>query len=249
MSSSRVRWHIGCNQLSEHPKRSPTMAQQYGSGSGPYDGSGKGGAGQRDPALQQRTGSDDELGKKAREVGEQAKVQARGALNQQTRTAADKLDHIADSVKAAAASLEQDDDTGLSQYVSGMAGSLGELAEGLRSKNVDELVRDVRQMAQRNPALFVTGSVAIGFGLARFARASSQRPHATGTASASTGASSAGAYRGNYGATDSGIGNPAAGTYRTDPSSAPGSDAEPRSTTRPYTSGSSPHTTGGGKLS
>lgn len=225
------------------------MAQQYGSGSGPQDRSGNGGSGQRDPALQQSTAGDAELGRKAREVGEQAKVQARGALDQQARTAADKLDHIADSVKAAAERLEQEDDTGLSQYVSGMAGSLGELAEGLRSKNVDELVRDVRQMAQRNPALFITGSIAMGFGLARFARASSQRSHAPGEATTSAGDGSTADWRDRYGASDSGIANPAAGTYRTSGSSLGASDAQAPSPTTPRTPGTSPYTTGGGKLS
>lgn len=215
------------------------MTQQYGSGSGPYDRSGNGGAGKREPELQQRT-ADGELSSKAREVGEQAKVQARSALNQQTQTAADKLDDIADSVKAAAERLGQDDDTGLSQYVSGMAGSLGELADGLRNKNVDEMVRDVRQMAQRNPALFITGSIAMGFGLARFARASSQRTHASGDMSATAGDSSSGTYRGSYG--DSGIGSTTTGTYRAGSSSVSGSDAQSPSTTSPYT-------TGGGKLS
>lgn len=219
------------------------MAQQYGSGSGPYDRPGNGGSGQREPALQQRTaGKDEELGRKAREVGEQAKVQARSAIDQQARSAADKLDDIADSVKAAADRLQQDDDTGLSQYVSGMAGSLGELADGLRSKNVDELVRDVRQMAQRNPALFITGSIAVGFGLARFARASSHRPHASGDMTTRASDGSAASWHGSDGAVDTGIANPAAGTYRTSASTLAGSDGQASSTTTPYT-------TGGGKLS
>lgn len=218
------------------------MAQQYGSGSGPHDRPGNGGSGQREPALQQRTaGSDEELGRKAREVGEQAKVQARSALDQQARSAADKLDNIADSVKAAAERLQEDDDTGLSQYVSGMAGSLGELADGLRNKNVDELVRDVRQMAQRNPALFITGSIAVGFGLARFARASSQRSHASDNTTRASDGSTAG-WNGSDDALDTGIANPAAGTYRTSASTLAGSDGHASSTTTPYT-------TGGGKLS
>src|SRR5690606_28350087 len=37
---------------------------------------------------------------------------------------------------------------------------------------VDDIARDVREVAQRNPALFLLGSVAVGLGLSRFAKAS-----------------------------------------------------------------------------
>jgi len=142
------------------------MTQHYGS-----DRGGPGMGSRNEPG----DGGERPLRAQAQQVGEQARAQARSALDQQARTAAEKLDHLADGARAAAQRLEEDDDNGLSEYVSGMAGSLGELADSLRSKNVDELVRDVRMMAQRNPALFITGSLAIGFGLARFARASAQR--------------------------------------------------------------------------
>jgi hypothetical protein len=36
-------------------------------------------------------------------------------------------------------------------------------------------MRDVRRLAQRNPTLFIAGSIAVGFGLSRFAKASGQR--------------------------------------------------------------------------
>ena len=121
---------------------------------------------------------DGDLKAKAQQVGDQAKAEAELRLSQQKQGAADRLERIAGSVRAAASELERGDDAQLSQYVSSFAGSLGQLADGLRSKNVDELVQDLRGMAQRNPGLFVAGSVAIGFGLARFARASAQRSHA-----------------------------------------------------------------------
>lgn len=120
---------------------------------------------------------DGELKARAQQVGDQARAQAEARLDQQKQGAAERLDRLASSVRAAAGELEQQDDAQLSQYVSRFAGSLGELADSLRSKNVDELMRDLRAIARRNPGLFVAGSVAVGFGLARFARASSQHPH------------------------------------------------------------------------
>lgn len=48
-------------------------------------------------------------------------------------------------------------------------------ADDLRGRNVDELVGDLNRMARNNPGLFIAGSIALGFGLTRFAKASGRR--------------------------------------------------------------------------
>ncbi|MGN2254885.1 hypothetical protein ACFWZ4_16045 [Frateuria sp. GZRe12] len=102
------------------------------------------------------------------------KVRAEGQEQVQhyRNVAADKVDTLADSVKAAAAEMRDDDVAHLSQHVSDMASGLGRMADGLREKSADEILHDVRRIARENPTLFVAGSIAIGFGLTRFARAS-----------------------------------------------------------------------------
>ena len=65
----------------------------------------------------------------------------------------------------------------MSHYVSDIAQSMVDLADNLRGKSVDELVGEVNRLARNNPGLFIAGSVALGFGLTRFARASSYRTH------------------------------------------------------------------------
>ena len=117
---------------------------------------------------------------KARQAGEQVKAQGMAQLDSYRGTAADELEKVAQSAKAAAAELENQDRTGLSSYVSDMAQSMVELADGLRGKSVDELVGDVNRLARNNPGLFIAGSIAIGFGLTRFARASSHRAETSG---------------------------------------------------------------------
>lgn len=87
-------------------------------------------------------------------------------------TAAQNLDKLAESARAAASRLQQDDIGHLSEYVSDLAGSLARFSSGLRDKSADQMLREVGQLARDNPALFVTGSIAVGFGLARFMRAS-----------------------------------------------------------------------------
>lgn len=92
-------------------------------------------------------------------------------VNDTREQAAGRVDDLADSARAAARELD-DDMTRLSGYVHDMAQSLSGVAGDLRTRSGDELLQDVSRMARRNPALFLGGAVAIGFGLSRFARAS-----------------------------------------------------------------------------
>ena len=89
--------------------------------------------------------------------------------------AAGRVDGIAGSIDAAAAHLSQEDMTRLSGYVHDMAQSLSGFSRDLRDKSGDEMLQDIKQLAHRNPALFLGGSVAIGFGLSRFARSTRSR--------------------------------------------------------------------------
>ena len=89
--------------------------------------------------------------------------------------AAGRVDGLADSNDAAARNLDQEDMTRLSGYVHDMAQSLTGFSRDLREKSGDEMLQDIKRIAHRNPALFLGGSVAIGFGLSRFARATRSR--------------------------------------------------------------------------
>ncbi len=127
-----------------------------------------------------RVGSDtppsEDLKAKARQAAEQVQNQGKAHLDSYRGTAADELEKVAQSAKAAAAELENQDRADLSRYVADMAQGITRFADDLRGRSVDELVGDLNRMARNNPALFIAGSVALGFGLTRFARASSHRP-------------------------------------------------------------------------
>lgn len=113
-------------------------------------------------------------GEAAKDVTEQLKSEGKAQVDQYRDVAADKIDTLADSVKAAASKLEGDDVGHLSGHIADMADSMGRLSDGLRNKSADEILHDVSRIARENPALFLAGSIAIGFGLTRFARASAQ---------------------------------------------------------------------------
>jgi hypothetical protein len=112
------------------------------------------------------------------DLAAEAGVEGREQVQHYRDMAADKVDSLADSVSAAAAEMHGEDVARLSGHVRAMADGLRRLSEGLREKSADEILHDVRRVARENPTLFVAGSIAIGFGIARFARASPPRENA-----------------------------------------------------------------------
>lgn len=138
----------------------------------------------RDSGPQSRAGSSgsggEELKDKARHLADDAREEGKARANQARGAAADSLDKLADGARAAATELEDDDAGQLSHYVADAAERMSALSGSLRDKSVDELMGDLTRFAREQPAMFLSGSVAIGFGLARFARASgSRRPSGT----------------------------------------------------------------------
>ncbi|MFJ4454183.1 hypothetical protein ACIP1G_09855 [Pseudomonas sp. NPDC089392] len=99
-------------------------------------------------------------------------------------TAADQLDSLEEGARSAAAALQDNDSLGLSQYLSQAAQCVGEFAEQVRHESAESLLQRGAQLARSNPALFLAGSVAVGFAVSRFMRASDR--HETTTAGASS---------------------------------------------------------------
>lgn len=86
------------------------------------------------------------------------------ALQNTVRTTQDAADY-----------LREHDNPDLSHYVAEIAEGVGSFAKKLQTKSVNELIHDMEAVARRNPALFIAGSLAIGLGLSRIAKASSRR--------------------------------------------------------------------------
>lgn len=110
------------------------------------------------------------------DFAERASAEGQEHVQQYREAAADKVDALAGSIQAAAEELQDDDIAGLSRHVADMAGGLSRLSDGLREKSVEQILGDVRRVARENPTLFIAGSIAIGFGISRFARARELRP-------------------------------------------------------------------------
>ncbi|MCD5977289.1 hypothetical protein [Pseudomonas quasicaspiana] len=101
-----------------------------------------------------------------------AKEHGSAQFEQYRDTAVDQIESLAHSAQSAAEQMQDGDTLGLSHYVTDLAQNMTTLAGNLRGKSIDELLQQAGKLARDNPALFVTGSVALGFGLSRFLKAS-----------------------------------------------------------------------------
>lgn len=109
-----------------------------------------------------------------------ARQQADAQFGQYRDTAADQIEALAKGAKSVVSELESKDTLGMSDYLADMAESMSSLAGNLRGKSAEQLLHDGADLARNNPALFIAGSIALGFGLSRFLKAGSS-PAATFT--------------------------------------------------------------------
>ena len=99
--------------------------------------------------------------------GEAAAAEGAGIAAEQTRRAAEALHETSDN-------LEKRDQQQLSQYLRSAADGLSRFSNRLAEGDVDDLLREARETARRNPALLFGGAIAAGFLLTRFVKASAE---------------------------------------------------------------------------
>ncbi len=114
----------------------------------------------------------------ASSAAEEAKRRGRDAADRAKEEAADRAEQFASTLESTAEELETTDGGEmLSGYGRSMAELMRRLAGGLREHEIEEFAGQLATFARRNPASFLAGSVAIGFGVSRFLKATSERPH------------------------------------------------------------------------
>lgn len=113
------------------------------------------------------------LKRKAAGVAQAAADRVRTEAVARKGTAAGTIEQLASAVDNARDGLSES--PRLSQYAGELSGSMHGLAERLRSRSIDDIVDDVRNLARRNPTIFIAGSIAIGLLGARFLKATARR--------------------------------------------------------------------------
>jgi hypothetical protein len=84
---------------------------------------------------------------------------------------AEGAERVAAAVERTADELEGEGDDTVSGFGHSLAGLMRQLAGGLRERDVDQFASELGALARRNPGVFLAGSVALGFGVARFFKA------------------------------------------------------------------------------
>jgi len=111
----------------------------------------------------------------AGQVTQQATQQATSQLESQKARAVDSLVTVAQALRQTGQHLHQQDQATAGGYVEQAAERIEGLTNYLRARDVPQLVAETQDFARRQPGLFLTGAVALGFLGARFLMSSGRR--------------------------------------------------------------------------
>lgn len=119
----------------------------------------------------------DEAKEYTKDMAGRAKEQGRSMFEEQKDSAAKQVDSAAHAFRNTAEQLQGEGQSQASRYVGMFAEQLESFGGQLRHKNMDSLIRDAEDLARRSPGIFIAGSVAAGFVLARFLKSSAEHRH------------------------------------------------------------------------
>lgn len=145
-------------------------------------------------------------------IADKVRERAAAQLNTQKNRATDGIGSVAQVARETTQHLRERQHETVAGYVEQAADQLERFSQGLKNKDVGELVEDAQRLARRQPALFVGGAFALGLAGARFFKSSPAHerydygggdarrsmyggPHSSGTYAGTTGS-------GEYGRTD-----------------------------------------------
>ena len=136
-------------------------------------GTGAGARGERASGASETIASTFEAGKAGlSRVADSATEAGKQRLDTGIGRAADQVEQVGEALSEAAGRLRSSDQLGgLAAYTGRLADALGQLAERIRTRSVEDLTAEARQAARSNPVLFLAGSVAVGFALTRILKA------------------------------------------------------------------------------
>ena len=140
--------------------------------------------------MAEADGSKENLGTEARrtaqEVGEKAKAEGERLVDEAQRkaqevvvarkqAAAEFMHDMSEAVSTATEVLDRQGHRNTASLLKSAAGELERLSTSVSNREIDSLLRDMRDIAHRKPSLFFGGALLIGFGAARFLTASASR--------------------------------------------------------------------------
>lgn len=158
-------------------------------------------------ASQSSTQSVQQKGReKVQETADRAVEKASSQVTHQKQRAVDRLGRMSEALRSTTSELRNHEEDEVASLMESAAGQIDRVTGYLRERNVDELLHETRDMARREPALFLGGAALLGIVGARFFRSS-------GSSRMDYDSSDMGAY-GEYGGRSAGYGRTGASSYR-----------------------------------
>ena len=112
----------------------------------------------------------------ASDAAEAARERGREQFDTAKNRTADRAEEIADAIESTASELDSGNGDNISGYGHSMAEMMRRFAGGLREQDIEDFASELAGFARRSPGSFLAGSVALGFGVSRFLKATSDRP-------------------------------------------------------------------------
>jgi uncharacterized protein YjbJ (UPF0337 family) len=106
---------------------------------------------------------------------DEAKGQVKSTLSDQKGKAAENLDQVAGALRRTSQELSSGENQTIAQYAEAAAEQVERFSGYLKNHEVGELVNDLRDVARRQPEMFVAGALAAGFLIGRFLKSSSSQ--------------------------------------------------------------------------
>lgn len=110
----------------------------------------------------------------ASDLTQNFRQQITGQITEQQKRAVDALETVALLFQQAGEHARKEENETIANYADRAAEQIEKLSHTIGDREVDQLVSETKQLAQKQPGLFVGGALAAGFLAARFLRSSSQ---------------------------------------------------------------------------
>jgi molecular chaperone GrpE (heat shock protein) len=106
------------------------------------------------------------------ETVDEAKGQVKSTLSDQKGKAAENFNQVASVLRRTSQELSANENQTFAHYAEAAADQVERFSGYLKNHEVDELVNDLRDVARRQPEMFVAGALAAGFLIGRFLKSS-----------------------------------------------------------------------------
>lgn len=116
--------------------------------------------------------SAEQMKAEARSAAEAQKQRAVHMASQQKERAIERVNTLAEALRASGDCLRRNQEDRVAEYIERASDRLTSYAERLRDRDLQDMLREARDMARRNPSLFLGGAFAVGFALTRFLKSS-----------------------------------------------------------------------------